>query len=136
MTTTGHCLCGAVTWRYEGTESWACYCHCDSCRRNCAAPVTAYLGVPLDAFTWTGETPKTYRSSPGVRRHFCGTCGSPMAYEADRYSGEIHLYAASLDDPAKFEPEFHVHYADKLPWLYIADDLPKYQRMASGDPLP
>jgi hypothetical protein len=78
--------------------------------------VAAYLGVPLDAFSWTGET--------------------PMAYEADRYSGEIHLYAASLDYPAQFEPEFHVHCADKLPWLHIADDLPKYQRMASGDPLP
>jgi len=38
----------------------------------------------------------------------------------------IHFYAASLEDPETFEPAFHVHYADRLPWLHLSDDLPKY----------
>ena len=54
--TKGHCLCGAVSWKYSGKETWACYCHCDDCRRNCAAPVTAFICVRLDNFQWTGET--------------------------------------------------------------------------------
>ena len=136
MTRTGHCLCGAVTWRYSGAGTWACYCHCDDCRRNCAAPVTAYIGVPLEHFAWTGTIPETCHSSPGVSRRFCRTCGSPMAFQAERYAGEIHLYAASLDDPSGFAPEFHVHYAEGLPWLHIADDLPKYPRYATKDPSP
>ena len=136
MTRAGRCLCGAVTWRYKGAETWACYCHCNSCRRNCAAPVTAYIGVPFERFEWTGEQPKTFRSSPGVRRHFCGTCGTPMAFGADRYVGEIHLFAALLDDPADFTPQFHVHYDERLPWLHIADDLPKYSQFATKEPTP
>lgn len=126
MTKTGHCLCGNIQWEYRGAETWACFCHCDDCRRNNAAPVAAFIGVPLSNFKWTGKTPKTYTSSPGVSRHFCGTCGTPMAFQADHYKGEIHLYAASLTDPADFKPTFHVHYAEHLPWLDINDTLPRH----------
>ena len=124
--TKGHCLCGAVSWEYTGEPTWACYCHCDSCKRNCAAPVTAFIGVELSDFQWTGKTPKFFASSTGVKRYFCGTCGSPMAFEAQHYVGEIHLYAASLNDPTQFRPTFHVHHSEKLPWLHLNDDLPKY----------
>ena len=49
-----------------------------------------------------------------------------MAFQAEHYEDEIHLYAASLDDPQSFKPEFHVHYEKKLDWLHLDDDLPKY----------
>tara|TARA_R110002096_G_scaffold46032_1_gene122959 strand:+ start:9410 stop:9688 length:279 start_codon:yes stop_codon:yes gene_type:complete len=86
----------------------------------------AFIGVPLDRFSWTGATPKVYTSSKGVERHFCDTCGTPMAFQAAHYVGEIHLYAASMETPEAFTPEFHVHYREKLEWLHMADDLPKY----------
>lgn len=124
----GHCLCGKVTWSYTSEETWACYCHCDDCRRNCAAPVTAFIGVRLDSFSWGADEPAHYRSSPGVQRHFCNYCGTPMAFQAEHYPGEIHLYAASLENPEDFRPEFHVHTGEKLPWLSLEDSLPKYSR--------
>lgn len=127
MTTSGSCLCKRTTWAFEGDVTWACYCHCDDCRRNCAAPVVAWLGIPVGAFEWTGEAPRTFNSSRGVQRHFCETCGSPMGFEAAHYPGGMHLYAASLDDPTAFEPTFHVNYQSKLPWLHMHDDLPKYE---------
>ena len=126
VATRGHCLCGNTAWEYEGEATWACYCHCDDCRRNCAAPVVAWIGVPLRNFRWCGDTPKTFASSKGVSRHFCETCGTPMAFEAEHYSGGMHLYAATLDDPTQFEPTFHVNYESKLPWLKMEDDLKKY----------
>ena len=137
MTTRGHCLCGRTSFEFVGKVRWACYCHCDDCRRNCAAPVVGWLGVPVENFRWTGELPKTYESSKGVRRHFCANCGSPMGFEADHYPGGMHLYAASLDDPADFEPTFHVNYESKLPWLRMEDDLPKYEGklLGAGDDL-
>lgn len=125
-TTTGRCLCGATSWAFEGAQNWACYCHCDDCRRNCAAPVVAWLGARADRFRWTGQPPKTYESSPGVYRHFCADCGSPLAFQADHYPGDMNLYAASLTRPEDFVPEFHVFYSRKLPWLDMNDDLPKY----------
>ena len=126
MTTRGHCLCGATSWEFQREVTWACYCHCDDCRRNCAAPVVAWLWVPLKNFKWSGAAPKTYESSKGVRRHFCECCGSPMGFEADHYAGGMHLYAASLDDPDEFRPTFHVNYGSKLPWLEMHDELTKY----------
>ena len=128
MTTRGHCLCGKTSWAFEGPVTWACYCHCDDCRRNCAAPVVGWLGVRLKDFSWTGQVPQIYQSSSGVRRHFCTSCGSPLGFEADHYPGGMHLYAASLEDPADFAPSFHVFWGGKLPWLSLEDDLPKYPR--------
>lgn len=126
MTTRGHCLCKKTSWAFDGDVTWACYCHCDDCRRNCGAPVVGWLGVPVKNFRWTGEAPKTFESSKGVRRHFCGTCGSPIGFEADHYAGGMHLYAGSLEDPTEFKPQFHVNFQSKLPWLPMEDDLPKY----------
>jgi len=135
MITKGHCLCGSVRWEYSGSQTWACHCHCVDCRRNCAAPIVSFIGVPLGRFTWTGATPKAYQSSPGVQRHFCDACGTPMAFQADHYVGEIHIYAASLEHPETFKPEFHVHYGTKLPWLHLDDTLPKYPHSKTAFPL-
>lgn len=128
---TGRCLCGSVRFEFDGTPAWAGHCHCESCRRNCSAPFTTFLGVRGDAARWTGATPSVYESSPGVRRLFCGTCGSPMAFEADHYPGEIHFYAASLDRHAGFAPTSHVHHAEKVPWVHLADDLKRFPHSGS-----
>jgi len=125
----GRCLCGNLQWEASGASTWQCYCHCDDCRRQCGAPVVAFIGVDSGQFRWVG-TPKTYASSPGVTRSFCGTCGSPMAFQAERYPGEIHVYAAQLEDPKAFAPTFHVHYSAHLPWLALTDDLPKHPHSA------
>ena len=127
MSTRGHCFCRETGWEFEGEISWSCYCHCDDCRRNCAAPVVAWLGVPLKHFKWLGQGPGTYEGDDGVRRHFCSKCGSPMGFEADHYPGGMHLYAASLDNPEDFKPTFHVNYESKLPWLEMQDDLTRYE---------
>jgi hypothetical protein len=128
--TRGRCLCGAITFEFEGPETWRAYCHCESCRRNTSSPVTAFLGVPSSAFRFTGAAPTVFNSSPGVRRLFCGRCGSPMAFESERWPDEIHLYAASLEDPEAYRPQGHVHVAERLSWFDVKDDLPRH--MQSG----
>lgn len=95
--------------------------------------MTAFIGIPLKQFEWTGDAPKHYASSEGVKRHFCGTCGSPMAFEAAHYAGEIHLYAASLEQPETFEPKFHVHCKEQLPWVRLDDDLERHQGSFEAD---
>ena len=123
----GHCLCKDVAWCYEKTgKIWACHCHCKDCTRQCAAPIVSFIGVSLAKFQWTGAKSAIFNSSKGVRRHFCKRCGTPMAFDADHYQGEIYLYAATLEDREAFQPECHVHYKSKLPWVHWQDDLPKY----------
>lgn len=127
----GRCLCGSVTFEYSGPEIWRGHCHCESCRRATSSPFTTWFGVPKSACRFTGAEPSVYLSSPGARRLFCATCGSPIAFESERWPGEMHLYAASLDDPADFAPEFHVNVAEQLPWIQLADGLPRYDRSSS-----
>lgn len=133
---TGQCLCGAARFEFEGEPLWAGFCHCESCRRNCAAPVAAFFGVATGNWRWLSAPPATYRSFADVTRHFCARCGTPMAYEAERFPGEIHFYGTALKDPAAFKPRFHVHWNEHLDWLHLADDLPKYPTTSlAGPPL-
>lgn len=125
MRRTGRCACGAVRWVTEADPLWSAHCHCESCRRICAAPMTSFIGMRRDEVDWSGEL-SLYSSSPGVTRAFCPDCGTPMHYESDRWPDETHLYAAALDDPSLYSPTAHVNYAERVPWLTITDDLPKY----------
>jgi len=121
----GHCLCGAVRYAFDAAPNWQAHCHCESCRRATSSPYTSYFGVSHGHWRWTGETPKVFMSSPGVKRHFCGTCGSPMAFEGDRWPHEIHFFAATLDDPAAFRPAAHANWNEHLPWVNPDDGLPR-----------
>ena len=122
---TGHCLCGAVTFACDALPLWQSHCHCESCRRATASGFTSFLGMADGHWRWTGATPGTYASSPGVARDFCATCGTPMTYRSDRFPGECHFYAATLDNPAAYAPTEHVFTAEQLPWVRLADGLPR-----------
>jgi len=128
----GGCLCGAIRFVATGEPLWAAHCHCQSCRRSTGAPFATFVGFPPDQVAFTADTPATYASSPGVRRSFCRNCGTPIAYEADRFPDEIHLYVCILDDPAAVTPTEHVHAGEQLSWLHLADGLPRY-RTSSRD---
>ena len=84
-----------------------------------------------------GRTPELRVLAPGVARSFCGTCGTPIAYAAERYPGEIHLYVSTLGRPEAFEPGAHVHVGEQLPWLHLDDGLPRFQTTGyASNPLP
>lgn len=121
----GHCLCGACRFSCTAAPLWQGHCHCESCRRATASPFTSFFGVADGAWRWTGTEPASYASSPGVMRMFCPTCGSPMAFRADRFPGEIHFYAATLDDPTPYQPTRHYHAGERLPWVHLTDGLPE-----------
>jgi hypothetical protein len=87
--------------------------------------MTTFFGVLDGGWRWTGVDAQIYPSSDHAERLFCGRYGSQVAYRSTRHPGEIHFYAASLDDPSDFAPEAHFHWSEHLPWLHLADDLPR-----------
>ena len=125
-THTGRCLCRATTYSFETPIKWCLHCHCESCRRNCSAPFTTFVSVLDGQWRWTGTEPRVFESSPGVQRFFCGTCGSPAAYRP-KEGGENHFYLAALDDPEAFAPTRHVFHEEKLAWVHLSDDLPRFE---------
>ncbi|MBL9059164.1 MAG: hypothetical protein JNK88_03955 [Mangrovicoccus sp.] len=64
-------------------------------------------------------------ASPGVGRGFCARCGTPVCFENAGLPGEIRVSAAALDNPLADRPEGHDVRSEHLPWLALADDLPR-----------
>ncbi|NUB46634.1 GFA family protein [Fertoebacter nigrum] len=121
----GHCLCGKTRFACDAAPLWQGHCHCESCRRATGSPFTSFLGVADGHWRWVGAEPAIYASSPGVTRYFCQGCGTPMAFRAERFPGEMHFYAATLDAPETFQPTRHYFAAERLPWVHLADGLPE-----------
>lgn len=127
---TGRCLCRAVTFVARGEPRWVAHCHCESCRRATSSAIATYAGYTTGNVEWTGERPGEFRSSAGVIRKFCRTCGSPMSFEGVRWPDEVHLFVPSFDQPETFQPKAHVHVEEQLGWLHLADKLPRYPKTA------
>ena len=79
-----------------------------------------------DQVVFTGEPPKIYESSPGVRRGFCPRCGTPISFTGDHLPGLIDLTIGSLDCPEEMPPAVHYWDSKRLPWMELADSLPRY----------
>ena len=94
--------------------------------------MATFVGYRKEQLTYTQGERKLYQSSPGVRRGFCADCGTPMTYEADRCPDEVHLYISTLDNPGDFKPQLHVFIAERIPWMELSDDLPRYEGFTEG----
>lgn len=125
----GGCHCGAVRYRIHGAIRDAVACHCPQCRRMTGhyAAFTACGSERLellseDTLTW-------FESSPGVRRGFCGGCGSTLFWD-DQRRPYIAVAAGSLDAPTGIRLAAHIFIGGKGDYYTIADPLPRYpQRM-------
>ena len=100
----------------HGKPRWVAYCHCQSCRRQTGAPVSAYAGFEDAQVEWLGDKPSVYGSSPGVQRGHCPRCGSPVYYKGERWPGETHLHLGLFDRP-DLVPANEAFRDERLPWL-------------------
>lgn len=127
---TGRCLCGDTRFAADGVMLWAAACHCRDCQRASGADYVSWFGLRTESVRWSGPR-RAYTSSAGVTRSFCGTCGTPMSFEAQRFPGETHFYAPTLDDLSLYRPGGHVHWSERVPWLEDLGGLQKH--LHSGD---
>jgi hypothetical protein len=122
----GGCLCGSIRYRVQGDPVTVALCHCTMCRRSAGAPVVAWAMFALDTLEFVRDEPARYASSPGVRRGFCGRCGTTLTFSADFLPGLVDITVASLDDPAGLPPRMHIWESRRLPWLTLGDGLPRH----------
>ncbi|WP_454916408.1 GFA family protein [Xanthobacter sediminis] len=102
----GGCLCGAVRYRLRRVRS-AYWCHCTLCRRASGASALPWATVARADFELTRGTLKTYASSTGVARGFCGTCGSPILFDM-AVEEAVDVTLGTLDDPDAVVPTHHI----------------------------
>jgi len=132
----GSCLCGAVSYEFEGQPRVAVNCHCSACRKATGATVATWLLVPLDQFRWLSgrEQLREFASSEHARRSFCGTCGAVLGNLTTRRPTLMHLAAGTLDHAPTFKVAFHGYVASKAAWHEITDALPQYDEEPTPSP--
>jgi hypothetical protein len=133
---TGRCLCGHVTWRYDGEVGPASYCHCEDCRRCTGSAFNVGVRLQRADFHVTGGSPKGYtkRGDSGreLTRHFCPECGSPIFTSAPKHPDHVYVKAGTFDDPSLVRPERQAWVASAVAWRRIALDLPTFEKGADA----
>ncbi len=124
----GSCLCGGIRYRLDAEISELACCHCQQCRKAQGTAFASNAPVPRSAFRLISgeELLKSYESSPGKQRIFCGRCGSPLWSERATAPAVIRLRVGSLDTSLQHAPDYHIHAASKAPWYEIRDLAPQY----------
>jgi hypothetical protein len=123
----GGCLCGAVRYRYDGSPIDAGYCHCRLCQRSAGAPVLAWVTVPVEAFSYTQGQPAVYRSSTHSQREFCGHCGTQLVFRRQQDARKVDITTASLDEPSRVAPGYHIWRMSRIAWFETHDSLPRFE---------
>ncbi|HTU66644.1 MAG TPA: GFA family protein [Steroidobacteraceae bacterium] len=129
----GACLCGAVTWSYDGPFQAMFHCHCSVCRKHHGTLfVTTVVGA-LTTFHWRTGTEKigTWQSSPHERRAFCTVCGSKVP-RVELESQRVFMPAGALTGELGIRPQMHLFAGSKAAGYTIADGLPQHDEYPPG----
>ncbi|RYX81720.1 GFA family protein [bacterium] len=125
----GSCLCGAVTYEFDGEIDHIVCCHCSICRKYSGTAFATGSRIERSKFRLlTGtESLKEYQSSPGVHRVSCANCTSPLFTRRDATPDTLILRLGSLDTKLSAKPAAHIFVGDKAEWFDICDGMPQYE---------
>ena len=116
----GHCLCGAVTYRVSGPIAMSAICHCSHCQRQTGSLFSMICAVPSGAFNASGEMSVFHDrgdSGQAVDRHFCPKCGSPIFSVVEAAPGLVFVKAGTLDDWQASPPTVEAYCGRSASWM-------------------
>lgn len=123
MATTGQCLCGEITYSFEGDPIATAVCHCEHCQKQGGSAFSVNVVLNVDQLTINGPI-KTYEDKGDdggdttyVYRRFCGNCGSPIQSEVIEPPGMCVVKAGTLDDKSDITPIAQAWCVTKQPWV-------------------
>ena len=119
---TGGCLCGAIRYESDNPPFRTGYCHCRMCQKGVGNIFGTSAFFRHEGFRFVSQPPQWYESSAKVRRGFCSTCGSPIAYQ-HHDTKHIAIWVGTLDEPGRFEPQVHWFSEARIPWVDIHPEL-------------
>jgi hypothetical protein len=133
----GSCFCGTVTFEVTLPTLFCAHCHCTMCQRVHGAGYVTWIAVPYTQFRMvTGqEHLKVHPSSDHGRRSFCDVCSSSLFCESTHHPDQIDIVLANLADKIDREPQAHYYFSDRVDWVTLADDLPRFGGETGTEPL-
>jgi len=127
MTTTGSCLCGAVSFRISGGFESFFLCHCRRCRKDTGSAHAANLFSTTAAIVFLSgqDSIKTYRV-PATRheKSFCTECGSALP-RVQSGGALLVVPAGSLDTAIGIRPNAHICFESRAQWDTCLEDVPR-----------
>ena len=133
----GSCFCGAVRFEVAFPTLYCAHCHCSMCRRIHGAGFVTWFSVPLSQFKIRdgGDRLARHASSDHGTRSFCELCGSSLFCESTTHPDNIDVVLANMDAAIDREPQMHVYFSDRAPWIETHDALPKLGGPGGLEPL-
>ena len=134
----GGCLCGGVRYRYAGELGGAIgavtQCHCGQCLKAQGGPGAVAPASAAGFAVVEGEALiRTYESSPGKVRAFCGVCASPLYSRRAAAPLVLRLRLGSLDKPPPgLRIEAHIFTEGAPAWDGPDEAAPRYPALEPG----
>ena len=131
----GSCLCGEIRYRARGPLRKMACCHCRRCRKASGAEFGTNADVDADSFlVESGEhLLRSFESSPGHQRFFCGQCGSPLFKKAVDAPDRVRVRLGCVDTPIHRQPIARVFVSEKLEFTRVDDAIPCFATLP-GEP--
>ena len=122
----GSCLCGAVTYQFQGEPRGFQYCHCSRCQKVSGSAHGSIMFVKPEQFKWlSGEALVTRFEVPEAEFYascFCSKCGSSLPWEV-KGANNIAIPAGTLDQDPGIKPRRNIFYGSRADWFESSGDL-------------
>lgn len=127
----GSCLCGEIRYRAKGPLRKMACCHCRRCRKASGAEFATNADVDAESFVLeSGEhLLRSYESSKGHERLFCGQCGSPLFKRAADAPDRVRIRLGCVDTPIDCQPIARVFLGEKLDFTQVDDSIPGFETL-------
>ena len=125
----GACLCGAIQYEIDLPTLGAVHCHCKMCRYWNGAGYTTWFAVEKDHLRIIAgkDQLQRYQSSDHAGRLFCSVCGSSLFGDSSRTPDQMYIVQGPVRDEIDAAPGGHQCIESRVPWIEIADDLPRWE---------
>ncbi|MFI9388167.1 GFA family protein [Kutzneria sp. NPDC052558] len=126
----GHCLCGAISYRLTAKPDAVVLCHCEECQRHSGSAFSVNVLVARDAVEITG-TPRSHQTVGAENGHlrdrlFCGDCGTPIFTVMHERPEIIIVKAGTLDDRSGVNPVAEVWWRRAQDWIEPSPTRPRF----------
>ena len=129
----GSCLCGALSYEFEGDPDGVWMCHCSNCRKASGGSGNAIIIVPQERFHWLSGA--DHRVTFELRATYtitrCKTCGTPLPAEEDETN--VYLTAGTLDDPLGAGIKTRIFCGSRGDWDHDVAHVRYFDERSSGD---
>jgi hypothetical protein len=133
----GHCLCGAVSYRLSAEPLVTRICWCRDCQRLAANGSVNAL-VLTTALEISGELSdflRTADSGNQITHRFCPRCGAQLFANSSARPQFTLIRVGTLEDPSSVRPAMNIWSGSAPSWACLDSMLERVERQPSPPPI-